>query len=161
MNVSDYTDNSPSSDDHTSNGVIIWDPQQRIIGVATIWMDLSLVAVDLVAQTESIIVERTRDGETITLSQSIGFNALPGDTAEFSLPAQNRGLLSSVATEIEVTTPDNVTTRQLISSIGPYGEQRVSVNWTVPEGSQIGNQIVKFNVDPDGYEYRDANLSIT
>ena len=159
LNVSDFIDNSPSSDDHTSNGVIIWDPQQRIIGVKTIWMDLSLVAVDLVAQTESIIVERTRDSETITLSQSIGYNALPGDTLEFSLPAQNRGLLSSVATEIEVTTPDNVTTRQLISSIGPYGEQRVSVNWTVPEGSQIGNQVVEFNVDPDGYEYRDANLS--
>ena len=143
----------------TSNGVIVWDPQQEIIGVATIWMDLSLVAVDLVAQTESVIVERTRDNQTITLTQSIGFNALPGDVLSFSLPAQNRGLLASVATEIEVLTPDGVTTRQLISSIGPYSEQRALVEWTVPEGSEIGTQTVQFSVDPDGYESRDANLS--
>ena len=159
LNVSDEVDNSPSSDDHTSNGVIVWDPQQEIIGVATIWMDLSLVAVDLVAQTESVIVERTRDNQTITLTQSIGFNALPGDVLSFSLPAQNRGLLASVATEIEVLTPDGVTTRQLISSIGPYSEQRALVEWTVPEGSEIGTQTVQFSVDPDGYESRDANLS--
>ena len=73
------------------NGVIVWDPVQEIIGVATIVIDLSVVGIDLVAQEESIIVTRTRDGETSTLSKSIGYNALPGDQLSFSLPAQNRG----------------------------------------------------------------------
>ncbi|MDP6223597.1 MAG: hypothetical protein QGF34_00885, partial [Candidatus Poseidoniaceae archaeon] len=79
INVSNVTDDTIASDDYSSNGVIVWDPVQEIIGVTTLVIDLSVVGIDLVAQEESIIVTRTRDGEVATLSKSIGYNALPGD----------------------------------------------------------------------------------
>ena len=84
INVSNVTDDTIASDDFTSNGVIVWDPVQEIVGVATIVIDLSVTAVDLVAQEDSIIVTRDRDGEVVTLSKSIGYNALPGDLLSFS-----------------------------------------------------------------------------
>ena len=95
LNVSDEVDDTPSSDDHTSNGVVVYDPVNKIVGVTTVVQDLSVVGVDLIAQSSSVIVERTRDGVTSTLGASIGYNALPGDTLHFSLPAQNRGVLSA------------------------------------------------------------------
>ena len=126
VNVSDDIDDSPSADDYTSNGVIVWDPVTKIIGVATIIIDLSVVSIDLIAQKESIIVERTRGSEISILSQSNGYNALPGDQLSFSIPAQNRGILTSPATEIEVTTPDGATIRSSIPGVAPYSEQRDS-----------------------------------
>ena len=48
--------------------MIIWDPVNKIMGAATIVMDLSVVGVDLVAQPESMIVTRT---EEMTLLFSI------------------------------------------------------------------------------------------
>jgi hypothetical protein len=105
INVSNVQDDTTASDDYTSNGVIVWDPVQEIIGVATIVIDLNVVGIDLVAQEDSIIVTRTRDSEIATLSKSIGYNALPGDLLSFSLPAQNRGVLTSPSTEMEVVVP--------------------------------------------------------
>ena len=159
VNVSDDIDDSPSADDHTSNGVIVWDPVTKIIGVATIIIDLSVVSVDLIAQKESIIVERTRGSEVSILSQANGYNALAGDELSFSIPAQNRGIFASPATEIEVTTPDGTTIRSSIPGVAPYSEQRVFVNWTVPEGTAIGDQIMQFVVDPDGLVTEDQNRS--
>ena len=88
-------------------------------------IDLSVVAVDLIAQSDSIIVTRHRGQESAILSQSIGFAALPGDMLAFSIPAQNRGVLTSPATEIEITTPDGTSFRESIPPISAYSEQRV------------------------------------
>ena len=55
-------------------------------------MDLSVVGVDLVAQAESMIVTRTRESDSTVLNQASGYNALPGDSIHFSVPAQNRGV---------------------------------------------------------------------
>ena len=77
LNVSSQVDTTPSSDDFTSNGVIVWDPATEIIGATTVVVDLSVVGVDLVAQADSIIVSRTRDGETSILSRVTGYGALP------------------------------------------------------------------------------------
>ena len=132
---------------------------KEIIGVATIVIDLSVVGIDLVAQEESIIVTRTRDGETSTLSKSIGYNALPGDQLSFSLPAQNRGVLPSPSTEMEVIVPGGESSRQAVPSIDAYSEQRIDVDWTVPEGAIIGNQTLTFTVDPDELITGDANRS--
>ncbi|MEC8541793.1 MAG: hypothetical protein VXY53_08150, partial [Candidatus Thermoplasmatota archaeon] len=73
LNSSNVVDDTNSSDDFSSNGLIVWDPQAEIIGAATIVIDLSLTPVDLIAQTEAIIVTRTRDGVDSILSKSIGY----------------------------------------------------------------------------------------
>ncbi|MCH1442958.1 MAG: hypothetical protein L7U53_03700, partial [Candidatus Poseidoniaceae archaeon] len=159
INVSNVQDDTTASDDYTSNGVIVWDPVQEIIGVATIVIDLSVVGIDLVAQEDSIIVTRTRGGEIATLSKSIGYNALPGDLLSFSLPAQNRGVLTSPSTEMEVIVPGGEAIRQAVPSIDAYSEQRIIVDWTVPEGATIGNQSLRFTVDPDQLVAGDANRS--
>ena len=159
INVSNVVDETIASDDYSSNGVIVWDPVQEIIGVATIVIDLNVVGIDLVAQEDSIIVTRTRDGEVATLSKSIGYNALPGDVLSFSLPAQNRGVLPSPSTEMEVIVPGGESIRQAVPSIEAYSEQRILVDWTVPEGATIGDQTLTFTVDPDELITGDANRS--
>ena len=159
LNVSDGIDTTPSSDDYSSNGVIVWDPVNKIIGATTVVIDLNVVAIDLVAQSDSIIVTRTRGNDTVTLNQAIGYAALPGDLLSFSIPAQNRGVLTSPATEIEVVTPDGTSIRESVPAIASYSEQRISVNWTVPTNAPIGNQTLSFTVDPDELVTEDANRS--
>jgi len=159
INVGGDRDNSNSSDDWTSHGVIIWDPVSKVIGASTIVIDLSVVGVDLVAKTDSIIIKRTRDNDTVQLSRATGYNALPGDTLQFSVPAQNRGVLTSPATEMQVTTPDGNSIRGNLPALSPYSEGRIDVNWTVPENAQIGNQTLSFFVDPDANVTADANRS--
>ena len=53
VNSSTVVDTTNASDDFSSNGLIVWDPQEEIIGAATIVIDLSLTPVDLVAQSEA------------------------------------------------------------------------------------------------------------
>ncbi|MEJ6716219.1 MAG: CARDB domain-containing protein [Euryarchaeota archaeon] len=159
LNVSNVVDSTPSSDDFTSNGVIVWDPATEIIGAATVVIDLTVVGIDLVAQADSIIVTRTRDGEASILSKVTGYAALPGDLITFSIPAQNRGVLTSPATEIEVITPDGTSIRQNIPPISSYSEERITVNWTVPAQTPVGNQTLSFTVDPDQLVTEDANRS--
>jgi len=157
LDVGYFQDASPASDDWTSNGVIIWDPVNKIVGAATIVMDLSVVGVDLVAQAESMIVTRTRGNDSTVLNQASGYNALPGDSIHFSVPAQNRGVLTSPATEMEITTPDGTTIRGNLPALAPYSEGRVDVNWTVPSDAAIGIQTLSFVVDPDEIVTADAN----
>ena len=157
LNVSTVVDSTPSSDDFTSNGVIVWDPATDIIGATTVVIDLTVVGIDLVAQADSIIVTRVRDGESSILSRVTGYGALPGDLISFSIPAQNRGVLTSPATEIEVITPDGTSIRENIPAIPSYSEERITVNWTVPAETSIGNQTLSFTVDPDELVTEDAN----
>ena len=159
LNISNGVDTTPSSDDFSSNGVIVWDPVNEIIGAATVVIDLNVVAIDLIAQSDSIIVTRTRGTVVETLNQAIGYGALPGDILSFSIPAQNRGVLTSPATEIEVITPDGTSIRESVPAIPSYSEQRITVNWTVPTDAAIGNQTLSFTVDPDELVTEDANRS--
>ena len=159
LDVGYSQDSSPASDDWTSNGVIIWDPVNKYVGAATIVMDLSVVGVDLVAKPDSMIVTRTRGNDSIILSQASGYNALPGDALHFSVPAQNRGVLTSPATEMEIITPDGTTIRGNLPALAPYSEARVDVNWTVSASAPIGNQTLSFMVDPDELVTADANRS--
>ncbi|MEC7178164.1 MAG: hypothetical protein VXW28_02595 [Candidatus Thermoplasmatota archaeon] len=157
FNSSDVVDTTNSSDDFSSNGLIVWDPQSEIIGAATIVIDLSLTPVDLIAQSDAIIVTRTRDGVESTLTKSIGYNSLPGDLLSFSIPTQNRGLLSSSATTIQVTTPDGTVISEPLPSIPSYGEARIDVDWTVPADESIGFQNLLIEVDPDELVSEDSN----
>jgi len=159
LNITDGMDKTPSSDDYSSNGVIVWDPVTEMIGAATVVIDLNVVGIDLVAQSDSIIASRTRGTEVLILNQAIGYAALPGDMLSFSIPAQNRGVLTSPATEIEVVTPDGTSIRESVPAISSYSEQRITVNWTVPEETPIGNKTLSFTVDPDELVTEDANRS--
>ena len=159
LNSSTVIDDTPSSDDYTSNGIIVWDPVTNIIGAKTLVIDLSVVAVDLIAQSDSIIVTRTRGQESVILTQSIGLAALPNDILSFSIPAQNRGVLTSPATEMEITTPDGISYRENIPPISAYSEQRILVNWTVSQSESIGYKTLSFTVDPDQTVTQDANRS--
>ena len=159
LNVSDQVDDTSASDDYTSNGVVVYDPVGRVVGATTVVQDLSVVGVDLVAQASSVIVERTRNGSTKTLSASIGYNALPGDVLSFSLPAQNRGVLTAPSTFMEIETPDGVVSRDALSAIAPYAEQRLEVDWSVPADMAIGTADMSFTVDPDQNITADANWS--
>ena len=132
LNSSNVVDTTNASDDYSSNGLIVWDPLSEVIGTATIVIDLSLTPVDLIAQSDAIIVTRTRDGVESILTKSIGYNALPGDSLSFSIPTQNRGLLPSSATTIEVTTPSGTVITEPLPAIPSYGEARVDVEWIVP-----------------------------
>ena len=78
------------------------------------------------------------------------YNALPGDQLSFSLPAQNRGVLPSPSTEMEVIVPGGESSRQAVPSIDAYSEQRIDVIGC-PEGATIGNQTLTFTVDPDEF----------
>ena len=159
LNVSDEVDDTTASDDYTSNGIVVYDPVGRVIGATTVVQDLSVVGVDLVAQASSVIVERTRSGATTTHGASIGYNALPGDVLSFSLPAQNRGVLTAPSTFMEIETPDGVISRSALTTIAPYAEERVLVDWSVPADMQIGTAQLTFTVDPDQNVTADANRS--
>lgn len=159
LNVSTVVDSTPSSDDFSSNGVIVWDPVTEIIGATTVVIDLTVVGVDLVAQADSVIVTRTRNGEASVLSKVTGYASLPGDLISLSIPAQNRGVLTSSATEIEVITPDGTSIRQNIPAIPSYSQERITVNWTVPAETPIGNQTFSWTVDPDQLVTEDSNRS--
>ena len=56
-------------------------------------------------------------------------------------------------------TPSGETSRTAIPAIRPYAEQRISLNWTVPNGEAIGNKTLSFTVDPDQMVTQDANRS--
>ena len=157
VNSSDVVDTTNSSDDFSSNGLIVWDPQAEIIGAATIVIDLTLTPVDLIAQTDAIIVTRTRDGVESILTKSIGYNSLPGDTLSFSIPTQNRGLLASTATTIDVTTPSGTVITESLPPIPSYGESRVDIDWIVPANEPVGTQNLLIEVDPDNLVTEDSN----
>ena len=159
VNSSDVVDTTNASDDYSSNGLIVWDPLTEIIGAATIVIDLSVTPVDLIAQSDAIIVTRTRDGVESILTKSIGYNALPGDMLSFSIPTQNRGLLASSPTTIDVTTPGGTVISEPLPSIPSYGEARVDVDWNVPADEPIGIQSLMIEVDPDELVTEDSNRS--
>ena len=162
LNSSDVVDTTNASDDYSSNGLIVWDPLTEIIGTATIVIDLSLTPVDLIAQSDAIIVTRTRDGVESILTKSIGYNALPDDSLSFSIPTQNRGLLASSPTTIDVTTPSGTFISEPIPSIPSYGESRVDVEWTVPADEPIGIQNLGIEgIDPDEVLLKIQTVAIT
>ena len=159
LNVSTQIDDTPSSDDYTSNGVVVYDPINKIIGATTVVEDLNVVGIDLIAQSGAVIVERTRNTVTTTLGAAIGYNALPGDLLSFSLPAQNRGVLTAPESEMEIALPDGQVLRQTLPEMAPYSQAWVLVNWTVPPNMSIGFTSIHFTVDPDANVTEDANRS--
>jgi hypothetical protein len=159
INSGNNDDESIGNDDVGSHGIIIWDPVEKVIGVRTVILDPNVVGIDLAARVDHIIVSRTRGEDSTYLSEATGWNAVPGDFLEFSLPAQNLGILTSPETELEISTPDGQTSRSVVPELGPYQENRVIINWTVPLDQEIGTVSLSFEVDPDEEVTADVNRS--
>ncbi len=149
FNSGNSIDDSQGGSEAGSHGVIAWIPSQKIVGVSTITIDPNVSAVDLVAISSGVTVERTRGGSTTTLASSTGFNAVPQDTLRFYMPIQNRGLLPSPATTMNVESPDGSVQTAQVPSLPSLGQAIVEVNWTVPNAYPIGQISLSFQVDPN------------
>ncbi len=154
-----WPDPSPTDYDYASHGVIGWDSSSKSVGVTTLVLDENLVEVDLVALASGVSVSRTRGDVTEQLNAITGFNSIPNDVLEFSIPVRNLGILSAPSSEIEITSPDGTSSRVNIPSLPALSEVRVDVQWTVPEGQAIGDTVLQFEVDPDSLVVADANRS--
>lgn len=153
------TDPSPTLHDWASHGIIAWVSGSKKVGVDTITLDDSLVSLDYSPRSSGVSVQRTRDGSSITLDPSIGYNAIHGDELIFSVPVENRGILPGPSTELEVTAPDSSTSRTTVNPLGALGEQWIQISWTVPASQPLGTTTLYFEVDPDGLMVGDQNQS--
>ena len=154
-----FADSSPTPYDYASHGVIAWTTGSEQIGVSTITLDDNLLEVDLVASAEGVVVERIRDGVARLLAPSEGWNAIPGDQLNMSIPVSNQGILTSAATFLEISTPDGGSTSAAIPALPARSETRVDVSWTVPAGQSIGDVAINFEVDPDQLVTNDGDRS--
>jgi len=159
FNTGNTSDSSDSDSDFASHGLISWIPDQNIIGVLSLSMDLNVHEVDLVARNQGVTVERTRDNNTITLDSSVGFNAISGDSLVFSVPVVNKGLISSPPTQLRVDSPDGNTAFTYVPSLNSLEESRVEINWTVPEFQPYGLAYLEFLIDPEEIISEDGNKS--
>ena len=145
--------------EYASHGAIAWISGSDKLGVDTIVLDEHLTAVDYLPKASGVSVERTRDGVSLNLNPSIGYNAIPGDTLVFTIPVQNAGFLSGPATEIEVTAPDGTTSRGAVPALGGLEIAQTQVTWIVPSTQPIGTVQIGFEVDPDDLMIIDDNHS--
>ena len=159
FNSGNEPDDSIGGSDTGSHGVLVWIPNQKIVGGATITIDPNTYSIDLVARSEGVTVERTRDNQTTTLDSVVGFNAILGDTLTFSIPVQNRGITSSPATTLSVEAPDGTTSSVSVPSLPSLGQSRMEFDWTVPQSQPIGDVSLSFTVDPDEDIANDGNRS--
>ena len=159
VDTSSETDDTPSTSDYASRGLIIWDPVTKIIGVATIVMQVEIVGLDLVAQMSSAFMERTRNGQTQTFTAAQGYNVIPGDSVSLSIPVQNNGIADSPAFDVTITYPDASVIQERIPTIEALGEERIIVDWMIPVDMAISQQSFVVNVDPNNEATQDADLT--
>jgi len=150
-------DPSPTNFDYASHGVIAWIPSTEEIGASTITLDENLVEIDLAAVSSGVSVVRLRDGVSQQLNSITGYYSIPGDELTFSVPVQNRGILSAPATTLEIQAPDGSSSTVNVPSLSPWGVFTANVAWTVPPSQAIGDVQVLFTVDPEQTVTQDAN----
>jgi len=159
FNTGNATDPSPTNFDWASHGIIAWVASSKEVGVDTFTLDDSIITLDYSPNSDGVSVERTRDGTTVILNPTIGYNAVPGDSLIFSIPVENLGILSGPATELLVTGPDGTTSRSPITAIPASGTAWVQATWVVPASQSVGVVTLSFEVDPDGLMTGDQNQS--
>jgi len=159
FNSGEKPDSSEGGTEMGSHGVIARIVSANQLGASTIITDSSVHPVDLIANSAGVTVERTRDNNTISLNSIIGFTAIPNDVLTFSVPVQNKGVLTSPATEIRVTGPDGASSTRPVSSLPPLGIERVEIDWVVPSWQSIGDTSVTFVVDENEEITNDGNRS--
>ncbi|MEE2747275.1 MAG: CARDB domain-containing protein [Candidatus Thermoplasmatota archaeon] len=152
-------DASPTTFDYASHGVIAWIPSTNEIGVTTLTLDENLVEIDLAAVSAGVSVTRLRDDVSQQLNSLTGYYAIPGDELTFSVPVQNRGILSSPATILEIQAPDGSSSQVSVPSLPALGVFTADISWTVPQSQSVGDVQVLFTVDPAQAMTQDANRS--
>ncbi|RZD51360.1 MAG: hypothetical protein CXT67_08585, partial [Methanobacteriota archaeon] len=159
FNTGNATDPSPTNFDWASHGIIAWASASKQVGVDTFTLDDSIITLDYRPNGQGVSVERTRDGTTVILNPTVGYNAVPGDSVIFSIPVENLGILAGPATELMVTGPDGTTSRSSVSEISALGTVWVQASWIVPANQAVGVVTISFEVDPDGLMVGDQNQS--
>ncbi len=159
FNTGNATDPSPTNFDWASHGIIAWVASSKEVGVDTFTLDDSIITLDYSPNSGGVSVERTRDGNTVILNPTIGYNAVPGDSLIFSIPVENLGILPGPATELMVTGPDGTTSRTSVATISALGTAWVQATWVVPSSQSVGVVTLSFEVDPDGLMTGDQNQS--
>ena len=155
-NVGNEDDNTSTSEDVGSHGLIVWDPVTEIIGVSTVVLDPEVTAIDLVARSDSVVIERTRENITENVPPYAVYT-LPGDELKFTMLTQNRGTETAPQTVVEVSSPDGTSSRSPVPSLTPMESLAFVANWTVPENQVVGDITLTFEVDPDGNITEDGN----
>ena len=159
FNTGNATDPSPTNFDWASHGIIAWVSASKQVGVDTFTLDDSIITLDYRPNGQGVSVERTRDGTTVILNPTVGYNAVPGDSVIFSIPVENLGILAGPVTELMVTGPDGTTSRSSVSAISGLGTVWVQASWIVPANQAVGVVTISFEVDPDGLMVGDQNQS--
>jgi len=152
-------DSSPTNFDYASHGVIAWIDSTDEIGVSTLTLDENLVEVDLAAVSTGVSVSRLRDGVSQQLNSLTGYYAIPGDELTFSVPVQNRGILPSPTTILEIQAPDGSSSQVNVPSLSALGVFTAEIAWTVPPSQSVGDVQVLFTVDPNEDVTQDADRS--
>lgn len=153
------TDTSPTDHDYASHGIIAWIASSKRLDVDTLTLDDNLISLDYRPNGDGVSVERTRDGDSVVLDPSIGYNAIPGDTLKFTVPVENKGILGGPATELMVVAPDGTSSRTSVPALTPLGVSYVDVIWYVPATQPVGVVAISFEVDPDDLMSGDQNQS--
>ena len=149
FNTGQSADNSYSTDDLGSHGVLAWIDSQNLIGASTITIDPNVFEVDLYVNQDGVSVERTRGNSTLTLDENVGFNAIRDDSITFSIPVINRGLRNSPSTILQIEGPDGTSTNANIPALSSLEEARVEVSWNVPSNQPFGETVTSFEIDID------------
>ncbi|HJM44630.1 MAG TPA: CARDB domain-containing protein, partial [Candidatus Poseidoniaceae archaeon] len=145
--VNNTSDDSDTTYDVGTHGLIAWDGYQGL-GVKTLIIDPNAEGIDLVARSSGIVIERTRGSETTILTSVTGYSAQRGDTLSLSFPIQNRGISASIPTTLEINGPGGSNSYN-IGSLTAYQEQRITINWDVPDDQAFGFVSFGFIIDPN------------
>ena len=159
IDVGSHIDDSPSNDDVSSNGIVIWDPLTKLVGVTSIVIDNDVVAVDLRADVEAVLIERTRDGEISVLSDISSFDVLPNDELNLLIPVLNRGVSTSSSSMVEVTVPNGTVIERSTPPVPGFGVAIVEVPLSIAADAPIGDLDLEVHVDPDELVTEDADRS--
>jgi len=159
LNTSDPLDSTPSNHDYASHGIVAWDPVEEYFGVDTLTLDDELVVLDYRPRPGGISVDRQRGNDSLTLNPVYGFNAIPGDEIQFTIPIENKGTTGGPASELEMVEPDGSAQRGGIDSLPPVGEDVLQFTWTVPAEQPSDWVSFSFEVDPDDLMTGDVNQS--
>jgi len=159
FNTGHAADNSITTNDLGSHGIVAWISSENVVGAATVSIDPNIHEIDLIAYTDGVTVERTRGIRTVSLNDDIGFNAIPGDVLTFSIPVINRGLIKSPTTILEVTGADGATSSANVPRLDSLAETRIEIDWVVPANQPSGDSSILFEVDPGEAITSDGNRS--
>ena len=141
------TDDTPTSIDWASHGLIAWEPSAKLIGARTIILDENVEGMDIAAS-PNVLIERTRDGEVTTLTEITGYSAVPGDLLNFNIGAINTGFQSSPSTTLTLSLPDGTDLSAPIPSLLPLQQARVDIQWNVAQEYQIGALNIYYEINP-------------